>query len=214
MGLFIIPNQWLLGLGAILLVSSVAVLVFNKGHRDVVLHKLHFHQHRRSSGASTPPRSLSISKESSVSCTTPDYITVFPPSRRCVFPELAEKAVDAKSKIPTGTEPSPEFLMKNILPTTRSYCLDNDVPKYTPTGFSTAEINAMGDFPAYDILSGVPLPEPYENFDPAKALPRPYRPFRWAYHQTMCECTITFNTTSTDGLCSFDQNGTELVVGN
>jgi len=30
------------------------------------------------------------------------------------------------------------------------------------------------------------LPEPYGGFDPAKALPRPYRPFRWAYHQTMC----------------------------
>jgi hypothetical protein len=45
----------------------------------------------------------------------------------------------------------------------------------------------MGDFPAYDILSGIPLPEPYVNFDPAKAVPRPYRPFRWAYHQTMCK---------------------------
>jgi hypothetical protein len=74
-----------------------------------------------------------------------------------------------------------------MLPITRAYDLENGSPKYTPTGFSTTEIQAMGDFPAYDILSGVPLPEPYENFDPAKALPRPYRPFRWAYHQTMCK---------------------------
>ncbi len=128
-----------------------------------------------------------MSKESSASCTNLDYVTAFPPSRRCVLQELAEKAVEVQSKIPPGVEPSPEFLVKNILPTTRAYSLDNETPKYTPTGFSTAEIKAMGDFPAYDILSGVPLPEPYENFDPAKALPRPYRPFRWAYHQTMCE---------------------------
>jgi len=183
----ILPNRWLLGLGAICLVTSLAVLAFSKRHRDSVLHKLHFHKHRRFSGASTPPRSLSISKESAGSCTTPDYITAFPASRRCVLPDLANKAVDVNTKISTGTEPSPEFLVKNILPTTRSYSLDNDVPKYTPTGFSTAEIKAIGDFPAYDILSGVPLPEPYENFNPATALPRPYRPFRWAYHQTMCK---------------------------
>jgi hypothetical protein len=180
------PNQWLLGLGVICLMSSLAVLVCSKKHRDAVLHRLHFHKHRRFSGASTPPRSLSISKESPASC-IPDFITAFPPSRRCVLPELADKAVDASSKISTATEPSVQFLVKNILPTTRSYCLDNDVPKYTPTGFSTAEIKAMGDFPAYDVLSGVPLPERYENFDPTKALPRPYRPFRWAYHQTMCK---------------------------
>jgi hypothetical protein len=182
----LLPNQWVLGLGAICLVSSLAVLAFSKQHRDAVLHKLHFHKHRRFSGASTPPRSLSISKESPASC-NPDFVTAFPPSRRCILPELADKAVDANSKISTAVEPSVEFLVKNILPTTRSYCLDNDVPKYTPTGFSTAEIKAMGDFPAYDILSGVPLPEPYENFDSTTALPRPYRPFRWAYHQTMCK---------------------------
>jgi hypothetical protein len=186
----ILPNRWLLGLGIISLVSSLAVLAFSKRHRDAALRKLHFHKHRRFSGSSTPPHSLSISKESAASCANPDYVTAFPPSRRSILPELADKAVDVNSKISAGTEPSPEFLVKNILPTTRSYSLDNDVPKYTPTGFSTAEIKAMGDFPAYDILSGVPLPEPYKNFDPAKALPRPYRPFRWAYHQTMCKRDI------------------------
>jgi len=187
MGFFMMPSGWILGLGLMLLASSVAVLAINKHQRDAILQRFHFHRHRRFSGASTPPRSLSISKESSASCTNVDYVTAFPPSRRCVLQELAENAVEVQSKIPAGVEPSPEFLVKNILPTTRAYCLDNETPKYTPTGFSTAEIKAMGDFPAYDILSGVPLPEPYENFDPAKALPRPYRPFRWAYHQTMCE---------------------------
>jgi hypothetical protein len=183
-----IPNQWALGFGVMFLVSSLALLAFSQRHREAVLHRLHFHKHRRFSGASTPPRSLSLSKESPASCsTTSDYVTAFPPSRRCALLELDERVVDANSKIPTGTEPSPDFLVSNILPTTRSYSLDNEAPKYTPTGFSTAEIKAIGDFPAYDILSGVPLPEPYENFNPATALPRPYRPFRWAYHQTMCK---------------------------
>lgn len=64
-----------------------------------------------------------------------------------------------------------------------------DGSKHTPTGFSVDEINALGDFPDYAELSGVPLPEPYPNFDIDKALPRPYRPFRWTYHQTMCMLT-------------------------
>lgn len=67
--------------------------------------------------------------------------------------------------------------------------------KYTPTGFSTDEIKTLGDFPAYDILSGVPLPEPYEEFQAEKAVPRPYRPFRWAYHQTMCKSALSIPET-------------------
>ncbi|PNS15273.1 hypothetical protein CAC42_8274 [Sphaceloma murrayae] len=69
--------------------------------------------------------------------------------------------------------------------------LDGDIydPKHanklTPTGFSVAEINAIVDLPDYGKLSGVPLPEPLPNFDITKAKPRPYRPFRWPYHQTM-----------------------------
>jgi hypothetical protein len=187
------PSQWLLGLGIIFLASSVAVLAFSKRQRDAVLGRLHF-QRRRASGSSTPPRSFSPSKDASPN-PSPEYVTSFPPSRRYVLPELAKEASDTNSKVLIGTEPSLDFLMNDPLPTTRSYSLNNDLPKYTPTGFSTAEIKAMGDFPAYDILSGVPLPEPYENFDPAKALPRPYRPFRWAYHQTMCKLGVGFTFT-------------------
>ncbi|TKX27327.1 hypothetical protein C1H76_0164 [Elsinoe australis] len=48
-----------------------------------------------------------------------------------------------------------------------------------------SEIKALGDFPDYAKLSGVPLPTPYATFDIDTAKPRPYRPLRWAYHQTM-----------------------------
>jgi hypothetical protein len=71
----------------------------------------------------------------------------------------------------------------------------------------------MGDFPAYDILSGVPLPKPYTHFEPAKALPRPYRPFRWAYHQTMCkQYLIEIFGGVFLMFCSFDQDGARLVA--
>lgn len=39
--------------------------------------------------------------------------------------------------------------------------------------------------PNYFKLSGVPPPKPLSHFDIDKAKPRPYRPFRWEYHQTM-----------------------------
>lgn len=58
------------------------------------------------------------------------------------------------------------------------------------TNRSKEEIDSYGDFPDYAALSGVPLPRPYPEFDIAKALPRPYRPFRWVYHQTMCGCRL------------------------
>ncbi|KAI6019653.1 hypothetical protein F5J12DRAFT_904094 [Pisolithus orientalis] len=37
--------------------------------------------------------------------------------------------------------------------------------------------------PDYAKLTGVPAPKPLHNFDAARA--RPYRPFRWEYHQNM-----------------------------
>lgn len=57
--------------------------------------------------------------------------------------------------------------------------------EYLPSGLSVDEIKELGDFPNYAFLSEFPMPEPYLDFDINKGLPRPYRPFRWAYHQTM-----------------------------
>ena len=61
-------------------------------------------------------------------------------------------------------------------------------PQAYPVGFrpkTKAERNKLGLYPDYAALSGVPWPEPYVDFDPQRALPRPYRPFRWPYHQIM-----------------------------
>lgn len=61
-----------------------------------------------------------------------------------------------------------------------------EATQYTPMGFSKRDIQQLGKFPNYATLSGIPLPSPFPDFDIDKALPRPYRPFRWNYHQTMC----------------------------
>ncbi|KAF3288663.1 hypothetical protein TWF970_005721 [Orbilia oligospora] len=58
-------------------------------------------------------------------------------------------------------------------------------PAYPLKAYTLAQITSIGPSPCYATLTGVPLPEPYHAFDIKTAKPRPYRPFRWAYHQTM-----------------------------
>ncbi|RGP68229.1 hypothetical protein FSPOR_5482 [Fusarium sporotrichioides] len=105
-----------------------------------------------------------------------DYINVYPPSQRHVLteisPDFSPNNVDLSE--------APRLLLR----------LDQDYRYANPaaynfTGFSVDEIKRLGAFPDYAKLSGVPLPIPLKNFDLDAALPRPYRPFRWAYHQTM-----------------------------
>lgn len=190
----LLSNEWLLPLAAVISFASISVFAFSKTHRSALLNRLRIRR-RRTSGASTPPRSFSPNLKSlgttdrkeppQPSVLGSDFVKTFPPSRRSALLELTETASPSKQDILIGPEPTLEVLQKDALPTTYAYNLDHGATKYTPTGFSVAEIKALGDFPAYDILSGVPLPQPYQNFDPDKALPRPYRPFRWNYHQTM-----------------------------
>lgn len=115
------------------------------------------------------------------------YVLQFPPSRRHVL-----GGVSALEKSVLEPAVDPKTLHAKALPTTRAHDLTKD-DQYTPTGFSTQEIRALGRFPDYAILSGVPHPKPYgEHFDISKATFRPFRPFRWNYHQTMCMPAISF----------------------
>jgi len=139
---------------------------------------------RRASTSKTPPRSISPSKKqagAAVPQSSPaNPVDVLPPQRRHV---LATLGVSCRKEI------GEEDVRRKILPMTADYKAmyqDGDEDRYTPTGFSVADIRALGDFPDYAALSGVPLPVAYRDFDIAKALSRPYRPFRWNYHQTMC----------------------------
>ncbi|KAL3467630.1 hypothetical protein BJX64DRAFT_283551 [Aspergillus heterothallicus] len=117
-----------------------------------------------------------------------DLNAQFPPSRREALlsspsPNSTAEGYRKLFQHPSSTEAilktsqTPTSTLLSNLSKTRQY--------YTPTGFSIADIEALGRFPDYSILSGVPHPTPCPNFDIRTASYRPYRPFRWVYHQTM-----------------------------
>jgi PAS domain-containing protein len=128
-------------------------------------------------------RLSSPSPESVKKTASADYTNVYPPSQRHVLREISP----GFSSNNVDLSASPRLLLR----------LDQDYRYANPaaynfTGFSVDEIKRLGAFPDYAKLSGVPLPVPLKNFDLDAALPRPYRPFRWAYHQTMCKLSFTF----------------------
>lgn len=134
---------------------------------------------RRDSAAKTPPRSISPDKNEAKSATSPStYNHALPPPRR-------EAMLQLKGAPIRWREVEEPEIQKNMLPMTADY-RTSPGRLYTPTGFSVDDIKKLGDFPDYATLSGVPLPSVYPEHDIDKAKPRPYRPFRWAYHQTMC----------------------------
>jgi hypothetical protein len=174
-------NPLLLLLSAVFIASSAILLLLSQKRRDIVLKRLHLRR-RRASGSKTPPRSLSPENKQQEEPANADFSDIFPPSRLFTLAHIAEFASKPrKTREKLKTEPE----KNNCLPLTTEL-KEAEKHFYTPCGFSVEEIDALGDFPDYATLSGVPLPHPYHDFDINKARPRPYRPFRWAYHQTMC----------------------------
>lgn len=169
----------LLPLGAVFVLFTTLLFILHTERRDIILKRFRLRRGSES-GSRTPPQSPSPEKRKTQSTSTPDYLTTFPPSRRS---SLAEARLSSPVEAVTA---SPSDWTKRILPITASYLEASD-ESYTLCEFSIKEIKALGDFPDYTALSGVPLPQPYPEFNIKKALPRPYRPFRWAYHQTMCK---------------------------
>lgn len=117
-----------------------------------------------------------------------EYKHTFPPSRRLALAELTDIHFSASGASEKGlVEPTYGSDKHKCLPD-KENVLAPQYKKYsTPTGFTVEEIEALGNFPDYSTLSGVPLPAAYTNFDIETALARPYRPVRWEYHQTMCK---------------------------
>lgn len=107
-------------------------------------------------------------------------LRMFPPSRRHVLPKVLKKGEDIQPlEVPI------EVLQKRALPTTRTPDFARK-DLFTPTGFTTGEVEAIGAFPDYAELSGVRHPQPCgPDFDISRAVFRPFRPFRWRYHQHM-----------------------------
>ena len=165
-------SNLILLVGWILLAATGLYLAAHQILRDALAKYIGF-RGRKATMAKIPRRSLSPNESSS------NYPDVLPPSCRealaKVVGELTQNMKDVKE----------EEIRQLILPMVADY-KSSEVNRYTPTGVSVAEVMAIGDFPDYAELSGVPLPKPYLEHDINKALPRPYRPFRWPYHQTMC----------------------------
>jgi hypothetical protein len=179
---------------AFVLISGL-YLTFSPKHRSTIFENLHLGRNK-TNGSYTPPRSVSLYEK-----VDRQYADVFPPHRRHALADLPPDAM--KGPGPTAAELSrvpPDYT--KLIPY-KDFCDSDDT---TPTGFKVAEIERLGDFPDYAALSGVPLPKAYDKFNIDTALPRPYRPYRWGYHQTMCKyCwSLTISTSSTsDGLQLF-----------
>lgn len=177
------------------LLTNIALLVLTKSQREILYARVSswapaVARGRRISSASTPPRSLT--PKNKVTNNTPppaNYKTVFPPSSREALLKVSESSSSSQKKKIGCQEVDQEEFMKNVIPFETDY-RECGPSTYTPMKISMAEIEALGDFPEYSKLSGVPLPEAYKEFEIKRALPRPYRPFRWAYHQTLCRSSL------------------------
>ncbi|KAJ5176919.1 uncharacterized protein N7482_002796 [Penicillium canariense] len=168
-------SAWRIGL--ILVAATAIYLVLYRTSTKSLLNRVSL-RGRRDSTAKTPPRSLSPEEKQSNSATSPaSYNHALPPQRREALLQLQGKAIRWREVDETE-------MRQNGLPMTADY-RTSPGNLYTPTGFSVDDIKALGDFPDYSTLSGVPLPNPYPEHDIENAKPRPYRPFRWSYHQTM-----------------------------
>ncbi|KAF9874923.1 hypothetical protein CkaCkLH20_07617 [Colletotrichum karsti] len=105
------------------------------------------------------------------------YVNAFPPSQRAALAELGPQYAGI-TEVDLAATPKPLLKMGADYRTA-------DHSEFNFSGFSVDDIRSLGDFPDYAKLSGVPLPSPLKDFNIDEAKPRPYRPFRWAYHQTM-----------------------------
>jgi hypothetical protein len=180
------PTLWLL---ALLFVFASATRLLTKSQRDVLLSYLPLASRgRRTSASGTPPRSLSPSKKAHAATgpqSPADYKNIFPPSVRENLPAAARGLSKSRQTLLKGDKLDEIHFRKNVI-SFESNFRECGPSTYTPMGLSLEEVEALGDFPNYSALSGVPMPESYKEFNIETALPRPYRPFRWAYHQTMC----------------------------
>jgi hypothetical protein len=182
--------QTLLSLGLVLCIAAGSYLSLNQRQKAIVIERLKW-RGRRASTANTPPRSLSPDKKEPKNSppSSSEYVTAFPPLNRDLLEQVVAALPEEQRQAAGDLSFDEQNWTKSVMGFEEDYrtC---DPSKYVYTGNSVREIRALGDFPDYSTLSGVPLPEAYPEHDVNRAIPRPYRPFRWAYHQTMCKCSV------------------------
>ena len=181
-------NQAFIWLACGLLFLRILLLILPKRQRDTIFGWILPNRRGRcASIVKTPVRTLSPeNKVPNNGSPSADYKDTFPPSCREALKNVIARAETAEIRGLESDAVNQDEFRRNIMPFTIDY-RDCGPSKFTATELSTAEIKALGDFPDYAELSGVPLPQAYAGFNIEKAAPRPYRPFRWAYHQTMCK---------------------------
>lgn len=217
-GTMLPSDQYLLAAAIGIILCTISILALNKRRRMSFLQQFSSwipgtDRGRRGSASKTPPRSLSPEKK--VPSNAPpatNYKDVFPPSRREALSQAAVSLPAAEKKKLSGSELDQDNFKKNILPFTADYRKCGPFT-YTPMQISIEEVRALGDFPDYATLGGVPLPDLYKEFEIGQALARPYRPFRWAYHQTMCKSSDqSSRVMATDIFQSANEIGNGLVA--
>lgn len=212
----LIDEKLLLYVALALCASAITYLSLGQKHKDLIISRLNL-RGRRASTATTPPRSLSPDKKEprNSPLSSAEYVTAFPPLNREALETVVASLPESQREAAGDLQFNENTWFKDVMALEDDY-RSCDPEKYVFTGMKAREIRALGDFPDYATLSGVPLPDPYPEHDIKKALPRPYRPFRWSYHQTMCKLAAQSNmATSSDLLLlySTNQNGNQLVDG-
>ncbi|KAI9676183.1 MAG: hypothetical protein M1817_000928 [Caeruleum heppii] len=166
----------LIYLGLVFIFTTIIGLSWSVRQRNILLDRIRFRA-RRDPGASTPPLHLSPEK-----APQDVFKDLFPPSRRkYMSASHLDPAKEARPPDPASLTRDPRIPLMPLA-TKLGEC---EPHACTATEFSAEDVKDLGDFPDYAKLCGVPLPEAYTEFDINKALPRPYRPLRWPYHQTM-----------------------------
>jgi len=177
-------EKHLLLLGIAFCLTTI-VLSLSQRQRDVLLSRFRL-RGRPTSNVRTPPPSLPPNEAPAAALTANEWLDTFAPPRREALVQAAQSLPPEQRKRIATEQVSQHALKESIMPFTADYTKCNG-SRYTATGVSLDEIRALGDFPDYAKLSGVPLPEAYTSFNIETAMPRPYRPLRWAYYQTMCK---------------------------
>lgn len=173
----------LASLGLSFLAISIYLIATSPGYRSTISHRVGLAKLQWNGDPTTTSSEKGTGFVSNTS--RPEYADVFPPHRRATLAQLHPQALQGPGRSLAELSRLPPDYTK--LTPDKSIADGDDLLKHTTaTGFTVEEIKRLGDFPDYATLSGIPLPSPYTTFDIERAMARPYRPFRWPYHQTMC----------------------------
>ncbi|KAI5866327.1 hypothetical protein GGS23DRAFT_617429 [Durotheca rogersii] len=170
------------------ILSLVTFLALRPAQRAAVLGRLGLGGAARAAARrpSTPSLEKQPPPSKPLASSSSDLAATFPPRQRAELQQLAAALPEAQRRALGDVAAFDEAAFaRALLGLAEDYRAPAAAAKYSCSGLAVREIRALGDFPDYAALSGVPPPAPYPEFDIDRALPRPYRPFRWPYHQTM-----------------------------